>query len=204
MGWYCPLIIRRRVNPVPATWIIATIAMNIATWSYNSIPGRSVIENASLYAAALEITLVTVVLLFVLTRAGELYIAFDNIQKVSLAIMSITVLYWAYNRETESARLVTYWTTQTLMTVAYIPTIVKVVRRGVAFDSIGNWGFIFLGSVIGTVPAVIGQNPYAVGNSLRAVLMSGITIGLLVYFDYRNGRERWDDEVQTLGRVYGF
>ena len=199
MGWYCPLILRRRVNPAPATWIIGTLAMNLAMVSYHAIPGRTLIENVTLYAAAFEITIVLGVLAVVLWRSGEFRVAFDWMQKSCLVVMIVAVIYWAFNKEQSD---VTFWTTQTLLVVAYIATIAKAIQRRTAFDSIGNWSFIFAGSVIGTIPAVMMASPYGIANSIRAVVASGITVFVLVYFDRRNGGSRWKDEVETLASFY--
>ena len=199
MGWYCPLILRRRVNPAPATWIIGTLAMNLAMVSYHAIPGRTLIENVTLYAAAFEITIVLGVLAVVLWRSGEFKVAFDWMQKSCLVVMVAAVIYWSFNREQSN---ITFWTTQTLLVVAYIATIAKAIQRRTAFDSIGNWSFIFAGSVIGTIPAVMMASPYGIANSIRAVVASGITVFVLVYFDRRNGGSRWKDEVETLASFY--
>jgi hypothetical protein len=199
MGWYCPLILRRRVNPAPATWIIGTLAMNLAMVSYHAIPGRTLIENVTLYAAAFEITIVLGVLAVVLWRFGEFKVAFDWMQKSCLVVMVVAVIYWALNKEQSD---VTFWTTQTLLVVAYIATIAKAIQRRTAFDSIGNWSFIFAGSVIGSIPAFMMASPYGIANSIRAVVASGITVFVLVYFDRRNGGSRWKDEVEILAQFY--
>ena len=199
MGWYCPLILRRRVNPAPATWIIGCLAMDLAMVSYHAIPGRTLIENVTLYAAAFEITIVLGVLAVVLWRSGEFRVAFDWMQKSCLVVMVVAVIYWSFNKEQSN---VTFWTTQTLLVVAYIATIAKAIQRRTAFDSIGNWSFIFAGSVIGTIPAVMMASPYGIANSIRAVVASGITVFVLVYFDRRNGGSRWKDEVETLASFY--
>lgn len=199
MGWYCPLIVRRRVNPVPATWIIACMAINIAMVSYHNIPGRTLIENVTLYAAAFEITAVLLVVLVVLWRGGELKVAFDRLQITSLVVMTATLVYWAFNKEQAG---VTFWTTQTLMVVSYVPTCAKAIKRGTAFDSIGNWSFICIGAIFGSVPAIMMSSPYGLGNSARAVVSSAITVGILLYLDRKNNWSRWRDEVDTLASFY--
>ena len=166
VGWYCPLIISRRVNPAPATWIIGATAMSLSLVSYMAIPGRTWIENATLYGATVEIILVLVILLVVLYRSGEFRIAFDVTQKVCLVVMLVTVLYWALHKDQVS---VTFFTTQALLVVAYIATIARAVRKKSAFDSIGNWGLILVASLIGSVPAVMIWSPYGIANSVRAM-----------------------------------
>jgi uncharacterized membrane protein YqgA involved in biofilm formation len=198
-GWYCPLILRRRVNPVPATWILGVVAMNVAMFSYHAIPGRTLIENVTLYAAAFEITIVLGVLVVVLWRSSELRVAFDRMQKLCLVFMAAAVGYWALNKEQPN---VTFWATQTLLVIAYAMTIAKAIQRRTAFDSIGNWGFIFLASVVGTVPAIAMASPYGLGNSFRAVVSSGLNFFILVYFDRKNEWSRWRDELDTLAKYY--
>lgn len=199
MGWYFPLILRRRVNPAPATWIIGCLAMNLAMVSYHVIPGRTLIENVTLYAAAFEITLVLALLVVVLWRAGEFRVAFDWMQRLCIAVMVAALIYWAFNKKQAD---VTFWTTQALLVVAYFATIVKAIQRRTAFDSIGNWSFIFAGSIIGSIPALMMVSPYGIANSIRAVVSSGITVGILIYYDRKNGQSRWKDEKETVADFY--
>ena len=74
---------------------------------------------------------------------------------------------------------------------------------GTAFDSIGNWSMICAASIVGTVPAVVMASPYGIGNSVRAVVSSVITVGVLIYYDRRSGHARWKDEVATVADFYG-
>ena len=194
MMWYCPLVIRRRVKPAPATWIIATFAMNLSVASYHAI-GRTILENVTLYAATFEITIVFVVLMIVLIRSGELRLAFDRVQKFCLAVMGVAMFYWSANKDQSD---ITFWTTQVLLVVSYLATISRAIQKKSAFDSIGNWGFIFLSSVVGSIPAIVMMSPYGLANSARAVLSSGITVGVLIYFDRKNGWTRWSDEFNSL------
>lgn len=195
--WYCPLIITRRVTPPPATWIIGSIAMNISAWSYY-MTGRSWIDNIVVYTAAFEIVIVTGVLLTSLYRHQELVVSFDWVQKVSLASMAAILTYWYFNRDAA----VTFVTTQTLMVVAYIPTVVKGFRLKKAFDSIGNWGWISASAMVGGVIPFLSGNQLAQLASLRAVITSGITIGVFLYYDRRNGWSQWEKEVRALKEFY--
>jgi len=46
-------------------------------------------------------------------------------------------------------------------------------------------------------------SPYAIGNSVRAVVASGFTTLLLLYYDRKAEYVRWQAEVQTLRVFYG-
>lgn len=199
MGWYYPLILRRRVNPAPATWIIGCFAMNLAMVSYHAIPGRTLIENITLYAAAFEITIVLVLLVVMLLRSGEFRVAFDWMQKLCLVVMAVTLIYWAFNKKQAG---VTFWTTQALLVVAYLATITKAIQRRIAFDSIGNWSFVFAGSIIGSIPAFMMASPYGIANSVRAIVASGITVAVLIYYDRKNGQSCWKNEKETIANFY--
>jgi len=153
----------------------------------------------TLYVAAFEITIVLGALVVVLWRSGEFKVAFDWLQKTCLVVMLAVMFYWALNKERAN---ITFWTTQTLLIVAYIATITKAIQRRTAFDSIGNWSLILVGSIIGSIPAVMVASPYGIANSIRAVVASGITVFVLVYYDRRNGGSRWKDEKETLARFY--
>lgn len=197
--WYCPLILRRRVKPAPATWIILFLAMNLAMLSYSAIPGRTMIENVTLYAATLGITIILLFIIVVLLKSGEFNVAFDGMQRFCLAVMMLALVYWAFNKDQSN---VTFWTTQTLLVVGYIATILRAIKLKTAFDSIGNWSFIFAGSVIGSIPAIAMWSSYGMANSARAVVSSGITVFILIYYDRKSGGLRWSDEISTLADFY--
>lgn len=191
--WYCPLIIRRKVAPPPATWIIASVAMTISALAYYAT-GRSWIDGVTVYASTVEILIVTTVLHISLFRHKEFSISFDWIQKLSLAIMAGILVYWYFNRNAS----VTFVTTQSLMLVAYIPTVAKLLKLKKAFDSIGNWGIIFLASIIGGVIPFVNGNHLAEFSAARAVIASGLTFFLFIYYDRANGWVRLKSE--TVGR----
>jgi hypothetical protein len=197
--WYVPLVIKRLITPALATWIIGWCAITLSVISYHSILGRTVIENATLYGTAASMTITLAVIVAVLWKAGELKAAFDPIQKSCLAITCLAFVWWVFNRNQAGA---TFWTTQVLMIVAYAATLVKVIKRGVAFDSIGNWAFIFIGSCVGSVPSFLMESSYGISNSLRAVIASGILAACLIWYDYKAGFKGWKEEKKTLKKFY--
>lgn len=205
--WYCPLVIRRKVHPVPATWIVGTATMNIGAVAYLSIPGRSIIANVTLLVAALEISVVLCVVLITLHRHGELRIAFDRLQKIVLLIASHTIAYWVGTgviRGDARGAETTFWIMQFLLVMAYVPTAVKVLKRRTAFDSILNWGFITLGCAFGAVPALVLWNGHGMFNSARGLLSSGLLVTLFIFFDKKEGWKRLRAEVKdNLGWVVG-
>lgn len=75
--WYCPLILSNSVKPASSTWIIACLSMNLALFSYHMIPGRTLIENVTLYVAAFSATIKFIVVLFALWQENNFRVAFD-------------------------------------------------------------------------------------------------------------------------------
>jgi len=201
VAWYAPLVYRHRLVPAPATWIISLAAMDLSATAYHAIPDRTFIENVTLYAAAFEITIITTFIMIVLWRSGELRVAFDKVQWTCIFIMVMAILYWVTHRDDGGSK-VTFWTTQVMMISAYAATISRALQRKEAFDSIGNWGLILLGSIVGSIPAIVMQSPYGMGNSVRAIVLSSITVGLLIFLDKKNSWRRWDDEITTLKSFY--
>lgn len=199
MAWYLPLLIRRRVQPAPATWIVGMFAMNISAFAAWYIPGSVIANNITLYSATVEISIVTIVMMFMIESDGTQHITFDRLQKTCLWITAAILVYWMLHHDQPQ---VTFWTTQVLLLIAYIATIGKAIRKRTAFDSIGNWGLICLASIVGSTPAIMSWNLYGLANSIRAILSSGFTVGILIYFDRRNDWRRWKDELQTLGNFY--
>ena len=196
--WYCPQIILRRVTPPPATWIISTIAMNLSAASYYAT-GKPWVDNVVVYAAAVEIIIVTTVLLTTLYRYNELVISFDWVQKACLISMVGITAYWFINRDA----MLTFKTTQTLMVLAYVPVVIKGLKLKTAFDSIGSYSWICGSAVVGGAIPFITNNELAQFASVRAVVTSGLTVLMFIYFDRQQNWQRWKGEIRTLKEVYG-
>ncbi len=198
--WYCPLIVRRVITPAPATWIIGASAMDLALGSYwfaaRGTFSEKILGNVTLFGAAIEISIVCGVLLVSLWLHEELHIAFDAFQKFCLVVMITTLVYWFFNRDHARA---TFWTTQALLVVAYIATVGKVVRKKKNFDSLVHWGCVLIASAVGILPSWQLHNVYGIGNSIRAVLSTVITVFLLSYFDKKNGWEQFRNELDAFG-----
>lgn len=197
--WSFPLIVRRNINPAPATGIIGSCAMILALLAYQAIPNRTLIENVTLYGGALQITVTTAVLFWVLWRCGQMRVAFDWAQKICLLVMVITVLWWLQNKD---HACVTFWVAQTLLVVAYIATAVRAIQRKTAFDSICYWAFIFTATVVGAIPAIMMQSQYGIANSIRGITSSGFTLLLLMIYDRRSGSRRLSSEVSIVADFY--
>lgn len=197
--WYYPLVIRRYANPTPATLILGACGINIAVVSYGAIPGRTFVENVTLYAAALHVNFFLLLVMFVLWRSSQLRVTFDWLQKTFLTLMAAILVYWIFNQDQPQT---TFWTVQLLIAVSYVATISKAVQLKTAFDSIGNMGLIFACSIIGVLPALMMASPYGTVNSVRAIITSGITLSVLVYFDRKNTNTRWRDELTTIKGFY--
>ncbi|MEX2436901.1 MAG: hypothetical protein WD471_01920 [Candidatus Paceibacterota bacterium] len=199
-AWYVPLIWYEKVNPAPATYIIGTMAMWIAMISYHVIPERTIVENITLYVGAFQVTIILLVIIYVYVSNGSWKLEFDWVQKTCLTGIVVALIYWYFN---QGQSHVVFWGTQILLVFAYVATIIRAFQRKIAFDAIGNWGFICMASIFGSFPAVVMMSPYGIGNSLRAVIASGLTMSLLIYYDKRSGYSRWQIEKQTLTNFYG-
>ncbi len=202
--WYAPLIVRRKVTPVPATWIVGATTLDIGAFAYLQIPGRPLMANVTLLAAAIEISMALATVLYTLQRDGGLRkTRFDAVQKSVLCVTLLTLLYWGWSggmHADKRGAQITFWVMQLLMAAAYIPSVIRAYGSRRAFDSIGNWGLIFSACVIGFIPAYAAPEAtrfYAVFNSWRGFISAGILLSFLLYFDKKNGWVGWRAEVAS-------
>ncbi len=202
--WYAPLIVRRKVTPVPATWIVGATTLDVGAFAYLQIPGRPLMANVTLLAAAVEISMALTTVLYTLHRDGGLrQTRFDVVQKSVLCVTFFTLLYWGWSGGAHADKRgaqITFWVMQFLMITAYIPSVIRAYGLKRAFDSIGNWALIFSACVIGFVPAYAAPETarfYAVFNSWRGVVSSGVLLSFLLYFDKKNGWVGWRAEVAS-------
>jgi hypothetical protein len=195
--WYIPQIVTGSVKPAPATWIIGCLMMGIGVASYSLTPGATVWSNITLYTSSAEITIVLLTLFLFQRRSVQ----FDYLQQFCLGVTILVLCYWYFNQHQTG---VAYWSTQCLLIVAYIATIGKALELQKAFDSIGNWAFTLAASVAGSVPALISMDPQSIGNSIRAIVASGVTVWILIHFDRKQGWKRWRSELEVLCQWYKF
>lgn len=202
--WYAPLIWRRQVHPAPATYIMASLAFFVASFSHLAVPGEALwdklVGNVTLYVATLQTTVILGLIAYVYVRDGRWKVEFDRVQKISMFGIAGALVYWYLNQDQS---YVAYWMTQGLLVMAYIATIARALQRKIAFDSIGNWGLICLSALFGSVPAVLMGTSYGIGNSIRAVVASGFTALLLLHYDRKAGFARWKAEIEVLLDFYG-
>ena len=194
--WYCPLIVKSRVKPAPATWIVGCMGMSLSVWFYWHTANRTFMGNVLNFAAMVEIATVFVVLMITLWRRGELRLAFDGLQRFCIATMICAFVYWYFNKDQAG---LAFWIAQGMLAVAHFATVFKIVGLGRNVDSLGNWGFILAGSLIGAIPAFMSGNHYGIVNSIRAVVLTIITLGTLAFFDKKNGWEQFKNELNAFG-----
>ncbi len=202
-AWYTPLILKRQVEPAPATFILAFLAFLVASAAHLAVPEETLrdklLGNVTLFVATIQVGVVLAIIVYVYKRDNSWVVQFDWRQKAALSGVVIALGYWALNRDQSH---VTYWATQILLFASYGATIVRAIERKKAFDSIGNWAFITLGSLFGAVPALMIWTWYGLGNSARAVLASGFTAWLLLHYDKREGYARLKEEIRVVREYY--
>jgi len=198
-GWYTPLIVRGKVQPPPATWILAAAGINIAAVAALNVPNRTLIENVTLYAAAVEIDIVFTVLAVYLSRRGQWRSSLNTFQWTCLGVMVVSVLRWIFG---SGGPKETFWILQTLFVLAYVVTAVKALQVRWVFDSIVNWLLICSAAVAGLVPAILKESPYGIFNSVRAIVSAGFLVWFFVSLDRKDGWKALSREAATNKEFY--
>jgi hypothetical protein len=179
-GWYCYLIINRRVRPVLATWLIAGIAITISFAAYWGTPEHTWLGNITNLAGAIEIWFVITILSWVLLREGGLAVEFDRFQISCLVVSALILVGWKLTDQPALA----FCLIQILIIIAYLATIGRLIKWRRNPDSSVMWGAILVASTFGLVPAIIDGDNFGIANSVRAILSSGFTFALMVRLDY--------------------
>lgn len=188
--WYCALIVLRRVSPAPAAWIIALVAMNLSFVAYWGTRKHTLIGNVTNLTAAVEIIVITGLILWSLWRSSELKISFDAFQWGSVIASVVIMMFWkqSFYLSAEHRSIAAFACVQAMLVLSYVVMVSKVLRLKKNTDSIVMWVGIATASVFGYCAAAEQNDIFGQINSLRAIVTSALLAAIMICFDLRNGR----------------
>lgn len=184
-SWYIWLVIRIKVRPTLASWIVFSGTMLLSFSTYWTSPTRSLVSNAANAAGVLStVSILSVVWFCHWQRGGKL--SFTSFQKWSLLTAGLIALLW----------VVLVWglrgtgvlpniLTQVLMIIGYLVTVQKLWRAKSNTESYGLWGCLLLASVVGLYTGLVSKDNLAILYCSRATVATATIVWLMYRIEKR-------------------
>lgn len=147
--WYCYLILREKVSPPPATFIILSLTFPLAFYMYMQKPDWSFTANIGLTSACLSVWVVGATLLTKLSLQKKLRVELNRFQRITILASLLILVFWFVTKDSRIA----YILLQVSALIGYIPVIQKLWKATENKDSIIFWLSLFLSTCVSSYAA---------------------------------------------------
>lgn len=179
---YCLRFLRGEISPRIATWLIFEIGVVMSLTSYLASHDHSLIKAALNIADCFQVTIILLVLLF---RQGQQRLQFTPKERFSLWIAGGAATAWMVT----NAGWIGFIGFQTVMSVAYLPTLENLWRRksGKSPEPLDKWSINILIALLGLAVDLTGKRDYlAMIYPLRALILCLLVVGLILRWEQKN------------------
>lgn len=121
-----------------------------------------------------------VIILSTILLTKKFSLRFRTFEKWYLIISGIITGFWAVSHDAFVANLLI----QLMIVVSYLPTIQKLIVEKKNSESLSAWGINLLASFVSLYSALTYGNILSIVYVFRSIVMTGIVMLLVLYFDY--------------------
>lgn len=165
----------RKINPVPATWILIVVTMSLSFWMYWNSPQKSWTANIGVIAALVNTSIILAGVIAANIRYGTLSVAFDKVQKWCLASGVGVVLFWFLTDQP----LQSYVMVQLIALIGYFATMKRLWSAKRSTEPLFVWTAVLFASLCALYPAWVKSDPFAWIFLGRAIPSTAIMIYLI-------------------------
>ena len=179
---YCVRFLRGESSPRIATWLIFEIGVAMSLAAYLTGHDHSLTKAALNVADCFQVTVILVVLLL---RRERRMLDFTRKERFSLWVAAVAGAAWILTRD----GWVGFLGFQTVMTVAYLPTLESLWRwkPGKPPEPSDKWSINVLITLIGLVVDLTGKRDYlAMVYPLRALVLCLLVVSLILRWELKN------------------
>lgn len=182
---YVRLTWQRRVNPVPATWILMFTVFSLSIWMYFTTAKHTLAGNIGNTAGFLNVCLIFAGVIGLHLKDGTLRLAFSSFQKKCLAGGALIAMFWLLTKNSWAA----YLLTQALALVAYLPTVHRLWHAQRNTESLFLWGSVLLACLTALYPAIVLRDALAWVYLGRAIPSTIIVVALILRLKRREAAQ---------------
>ncbi len=179
--WYCYQILREKVHPPPATFIILSLTFPFAFYMYAQNPNWSFTANIGLTSAIMSVWVVAVFLITKLSLQKKLRIEVNLFQRITFLASFVILVFWFLTKD----QFMAYILLQVSALISYIPVIKKLWKAQKNQDSIVFWGSLFLSTCVASYAAYEKNDVQSWIYILRAIPSTTIVIVLMVRIELK-------------------
>ena len=166
--WYCYIFAKGEVKPSLASWFLFSVATGLAFSAYTA-GKHDFVSNAANTSDSLSCVLA---FLFIWHR-GNWHRGVSQTSKYCLWTSGFVVAFWLITRSHDFTNLAA----QTILVVAYIPTIEKLWKNPESREPAGPWIAFCLASCLSLIPAFsLESNVLAKTYAVRAAICTGFLV----------------------------
>lgn len=177
---------RKKVLPVPATWILMFVVLSMSLWMYWHSDRRSWTGNISVTVGAINVGVVLAGVIATNIRDGTLRAAFDPVQRACLwSGVGIFFLWLATGQD-----LIAYILVQVMALVAYGATLRRLWRLTKSTEPIYLWLSVLVASLCAIYPTWVRNDIYSWIYLTRAVPSTAGVVYLIHRIHRRNSLGR--------------
>jgi hypothetical protein len=184
---YCEQLIRKKIQPRIATWLIFEIGVLMSLATYFTSHDHSVVKS-SLNVTDSAVVTIILTALFIETRDRR--IRFTRNEQLSLIVSCVSLAAWMITK----TAWVGFAGFQLVMSVAYFPTIESLwaCRPGRAPEPVETWSINAVAALIGVTIDLTGAHPdyIAMLYPLRAFILCVTVVVLLARWNFKNKMDR--------------
>ncbi len=168
---------RGTVEPATSTWVIFLTGTALSFATYMLAEDRDVVAGILNTMDVLEVgSILVAVLIFGRARG----VRFSRFEKWYLAGIAAIVAYGVTSGDAWGSNLFV----QVLIALGYVPMVHKIVSLRRNTESFMAWSFSFFAGMFALVPAIVDSNTLAIVYAARTVVMVGMFLSLMAYFQF--------------------
>ena len=181
--WYVYLVVRGRIAPVLASWIILATTMTLSYAAYWHAPNHTIAGNIGNLTGVVSTVAILASIIGREWKTGWGRSRFNAFQMQCLAGAGVIIVIWSILRFViggGSAAFISNVLTQILMVIGYVALVERLWTTRKERESLFSWTFIFLASSLSFGPALYPATDWlGLLYAFRATVTSGIAVWLI-------------------------
>lgn len=170
---YSYLILKGRMRPVLATWLLFSLTVGLSLLTYFSSEGSTVTANM---VNIMDVFMCWSLLLVLVFTRDKNATYFSNFDKYCFMASGAIFMFWVLTWQHELSNILL----QLIITIAYLPTLARLWKANKHSESFGMWGMIWTATALGLFSAMQQSNLLGIIYAARGLFLISALLLLMV------------------------
>lgn len=175
-SWYAYKIYRGIIKPALSTWLIMMLSVTLSIITYLISSGFNYLGAALNFGDVLT----GIIILSTILLTQKFSLRFRPFEKWYLMASGVMVVFWILSHNAFVSNLLI----QVLLIISYLPTIQKFIAEKKNTESLSAWSISLSASMVSLFSSFASGNILSIIYVFRSIVMTGIVMSLVIYFDY--------------------